>query len=86
MAIGKYLSEGGERSSLRLNLLLATIAFIPAVLAIAFNIIWVTIKGQNPSWEAISLFVVACAGYFYQLWYAKKINKEAEGKPNGTGT
>lgn len=82
MGIGKYLSQTGERSSLRLNMLLATVVFLPSVLAIAFNIVWVTIKcGRDPSWEAISLFVAACAAYFGAIWLGKKVNKDAEETP-----
>jgi hypothetical protein len=78
MGLGKYLSENGERSSLRLNMLMATVVFLPSVLAIAFNIVWKTVHGTEPLWSEISLFVAACAAYMGAIWWGKKANKDSE--------
>lgn len=80
MNIGKYLSPGTERSSLRLNMFIATIAFVPSILSVAFYIIWQTVHDVEPSWADISLFVTTCAAYLTAIWLSKKANKEAENK------
>ena len=78
MGLGKYLSENGERSSLRLNMLLSTVVFLPTILSIAFNIIWKTVHNSEPMWSEISLFVAACAAYLGSIWFGKKANKDSE--------
>ncbi len=78
MGLGKYLSESGERSSLRLNQFLATVGVIPVLLAIAFYIIWYAFHFKDIEWSAIALFLTACAGFFYQLWWGKAQNKKLE--------
>lgn len=78
MSLGKYFSQGSERSSLRLNMFVATIAFVPSILSIAFNIIWKTVKDKEPNWAEVSLFVAASAAYFTAIWLSKKVNKDSE--------
>ena len=80
MSLGKYFGSDTGHSSLRLNMFIATIAFVPSVLAIAFNIVWKTVNDQEPSWAEVSLFVTTAAAYFAAIWLSKKVNKDAETK------
>jgi len=80
MSLGKYFSSSTEHSSLRLNMFIATISFVPAILSVAFNIIWKTVHNVEPSWAEVSLFVTTGAAYFTAIWLSKKANKEAETK------
>jgi hypothetical protein len=80
MSLGKYFTESPDFSSLRLNMFMATVAFLPVPLTVAFYIVWQTVHGSDPSWSSVSLFVASIAAYFTALWYGKKINKDAENK------
>ena len=66
-------------------MLIATVSFVPSILAVAFNIIWKTVNDKEPSWAEIALFVTTGAAYFTAIWLSKKVNKDAENKSNDKG-
>ena len=51
-------------------------AFI--LLAVAFYIVWNGFHNQIPEWLPIAAVIGAMAAFYYQIWYGKMINKQAE--------
>jgi len=74
-----YLTEGDKKSSNRLNMLLVTLVSLPIPLSVAFYVVWSTMKGEV-DWSTLSVFIVALAAFYFQLWYGKKLNKAEENK------
>ena len=95
MSLSDYLNGSKPESSLRLNLFIVTVPTALVILTLAFHITWITLfpvyiigayNGKleyitrSISWVEIAAFVTAFGIFVFQLWYGKKLNKDAENK------
>lgn len=76
-----FLNEytGGQKSSMRLNMLLITIACFILLLSVAAYIIIASIKGTEiTQWQNIGVFCLGVAGIVTGVSYTKALQKKSE--------
>jgi hypothetical protein len=73
----KILDSKSSQSSLRLNMLLVTLASLPIPLALSYYVYYHTRHGIM-DWAGWSLGMAAYSGFLYQMWYGKERNKKVE--------
>jgi len=82
----KYIDEDSKKSSMRLNLLLASVATMVILLAVAVYIIVMAVKGQLiTDWSGMGVFCLGLLGGLSGVSFAKSNQKKHEMSNNKSG-
>lgn len=80
MVLSDYLSKGSPESSMRLNMLITVLNYVPVGLALAFYIIWKCVYDKTIEWMQLSAMVTAMTAFYGMLFGMKALNKSQETK------
>ena len=76
-----FLNEytGGQKSSMRLNMLLITVTSVILLLSVAAYIVLAAIKGvEITQWQNMGVFCLGVAGIVTGVSYTKALQKKSE--------
>ncbi len=83
MWLSNYLKSGTKESSMRLGFLIVVILMLIIGCALAFQIIYLAMRGIVPDGNAIAAELAALGGFYTAAAYFKKEQKKIENNNSG---